>query len=56
MNIHQGKGYICPGSQAQQKKKTTTSKQRYVREDQTLVVGAEGEEGDWASAGVSGSP
>ena len=58
MNIHQGKGYICPGSQAQQKKNNNNNNKqaKICAGDQTLEVGAEGEEGDWASAGVSGSP
>ena len=39
------------------KKKINNKKQAKIcAGDQTLEVGAEGEEGDWASAGVSGSP
>ena len=61
MNIHQGKGYIYPGSQAQKKKKKKKNNNNNKKQakicagDQTLEVGAKGEEGDWASAGDSGS-
>ena len=61
MNIHQGKGYICPESQAQYKKKkkknNNNNKQAKIcAGDHTSEEGAEGEEGEWASTRVSGSP
>ena len=57
MNIHQGKGYICLGSQAQYKKKKNNNKQAKIcAGDQTSKEGVEGKEGEWALAGVSGSP
>ena len=49
MDIHQGKGYICPGSQAQKKKNNNNNNNKQAKicvGDQTLEVGAEGEEGD----------
>ena len=58
MNIHQGKGYICPGFQAQKKeKKNNNNKQAKVcAEGKTSEEGAEGEKREWASTGVSSSP
>ena len=54
---------MCLGSQAQQK--TNTYKKKSIKVDvrqaetsignQTSEEGADGEEGEWASAGVSGS-
>ena len=38
------------------KKKNNNKQAKICAGDQTLGVEAEGEEGDWASAGVSGSP
>ena len=48
------KSYICPGSQSQQKKNNKQGK--ICVGYQTSEEGAKGEEGEWASTGVSGSP
>ena len=58
-NIYQGKDYIRPGSQAQQKINKIKIDVRQAKRcagDQASERGAEGEEGEWALAGVSGSP
>ena len=62
MSIHQERGYICLGSQAQQKYKKKKSikadigQEKTCTGDQALEGEADGEEGEWASAGVPGSP
>ena len=66
MSIHQGQGYICHGSQAQQKYKKKKKKKKSIQADigqaktcigdQASEGEAESEEGEWASAGVPGSP
>ena len=47
----------APSPKKKKKKNNNNKKQPKIRAgDQTFEVGAEGEEGDWTSAGVSGSP
>ena len=43
-------------SQKKKKKNNNNKQAKICAGDQSLEVGAEGEEGEWASAGVSGSP
>ena len=62
MSIHQGQGYICFGAQAQQKKrrkksiKSDIGQAKTCTRDQAPEGEADGEEGEWASAGVPDSP
>ena len=45
---------MCPGSQAQ--KKNDDKQAKIYAGNQVSEEGAEDEEGEWASAGASGSP